>query len=220
MDIGDKNKRIAMGGIFFLAQLLLAGCDSEPEPIAYKNAGQYPDWEIENSMVQKPAGVMTELGEFSPNSFRIVREYPSSTTGVVINRLNGSKEVVPQDRLEGIMAGSSSDSNIYSLGTVLTGGLLGYMMGRGAGLSPHVYQNQDLYIQSLANRSLIENRIKEEEEKRTGWSGRSYYFGTGGRYDGRDHYLKSSSRTSLVTRSASGTTGFFSHFSSGKGSSG
>jgi hypothetical protein len=220
MDMGDKSKRIAIGGIFFLAQLLLAGCDSEPEPVAYKNAGQHADWEIENSMAQKPAGVMTELEEVSPDSFRIVREYPSSTTGAVISRLNGSREVVPQDRLEGIMAGSGNDSSIYSLGTVLAGGLLGHMMGRGTGFSPHVYQNQDLYIQSLANRSLVENRIKEEEEKRTGWSGRSYYFGRGGRYDGQDHYLKSSSRTSLVTRSASGRTGFFSHFSSGTGSSG
>ena len=65
-------------------------------------------------------------------------------------------------------------------------------------------------VEALTERR-IERRIKEEEKQRPGWSGRSYYFGSGRRYDGGDYSLRTSSGS--IT---SGTTksGFFSRFTS------
>jgi hypothetical protein len=79
-------------------------------------------------------------------------------------------------------------------------------------LNPAVYRNSDLYAQSLANRELVERRIREEEQKRPGWSGRSYYYGYGRRYDGQDHTLRSPDGSMKTSKARSG---FFSHFTSG-----
>jgi hypothetical protein len=199
-----------VGGIFFLANTLLIGCESEAPPKLYKNPGSYSEREIENTMASKPAGIMTELEQVGPKEYRISKENPSSTTGVIVHKMDGSQEVIPQDRISSLMDQSGNDGG-YGMGTVLASGLLGYMMGRNAGLNPYVYKDDTLFFQSIANRELIERRIKEEEKQRPGWSGRSYYFGSGRRYDGGDHSLRTSSGS--IT---SGTTksGFFSRFTS------
>ncbi len=212
MEKQKVSKKILVGGVFFLAQTLLTGCDSGPEPKALKNPGTHAEWEIENDMADKPAGVMTEVAEVAPDSFRIVNEYPSRTTGVVINRMNGLRETIPAENLETVMGPPGQQSGGYGLGPVLASGLVGYMMGRNTSLNPAVYRNPDLYAQSLANRELIERRIKEEEGKRSGWSGRSYYYGYGRRYDGRDHTLRSPDGSLKTARAR---TGFFSGFTSG-----
>lgn len=211
MEKPKVGKKILVGGVFFLAQTLLTGCDSGPEPKALKNPGTHAEWEIENDMADKPAGVMTEVAEVAPESFRIVNEYPSRTTGVVVNRLNGMKETIPAENLEAIMGPPGQQPGGYTLGPVLASGLVGYMMGRNTSLNPAVYRNPDLYAQSLANRELIERRLKEEEDKRPGWSGRSYYYGYGRRYDGRDHTLRSPDG---AVKTSKASTGFFSRFTS------
>jgi hypothetical protein len=205
------SKKIVVGGVFFLAQTLLSGCDSGPEPKAIKNPGTHAEWEIENDMADKPAGVMTEVAEVAPESFRIVNEYPSRTTGVVVSRLNGLRETIPAENIEALMGPPGQQPGGYGLGSVLASGLAGYMMGRNTSLNPAVYRNSDLYAQSLANRELIERRLKEEEDKRPGWSGRSYYYGYGGRYDGRDHTLRNPDGS---TRTVAARTGFFTRFTS------
>ncbi|MEN6467319.1 MAG: hypothetical protein ABFD62_19265, partial [Syntrophaceae bacterium] len=94
----QKAGRIMAGGIFFLANTLLAGCDQPPPA---PKTGQYE--EGENVMARKDAGVMTELQEVSPGEYRIVREYPSSRTGVVVNKLDGTKEDMPYDKVQSSM---------------------------------------------------------------------------------------------------------------------
>jgi hypothetical protein len=211
MEKPKVSKKILVGGVFFLAQTLLTGCDTGPEPKALKNPGTHGEWEIENDMADKPAGVMTEVAEVAPESFRIVNEYPSRTTGVVVNRLNGMRETIPAENLEAIMGPPGQQPGGYGLGSVLASGLAGYMLGRNTSLNPAVYKNTDLFAQSLANRELIERRLKEEEDKRPGWSGRSYYYGYGRRYDGRDHTLRSPDGS---VKTAKASTGFFSRFTS------
>jgi hypothetical protein len=211
MEAPKASRKIIVGGVFFLAQTLLAGCDQGPEPKALKNPGTYAEWEVENDMADKPAGVMTEVEEIAPDSFRIVNEYPSRTTGVVVNRMNGLRETIPAENIESVIGPTGQQQQGFGLGPVLASGLMGYMMGRNTSLNPGVYKNNDLYSQSLASRELIEQRIREEEEKRPGWSGRSYYYGYGRRYDNRDHTLRT---TDGSVRTAKAKTGFFSRFTS------
>jgi hypothetical protein len=210
MESSKTSRKILVGGVFFLAHTLLAGCDEAPEPRALKNPGSYAEWEIENDMADKPAGVMTEVEEVAPNHFRITNEYPSRATGVIVNRLNGTRETIPAERVESVI-GPPGQPQGFGLGPVLASGLMGYMMGRNTSLNPAVYKNHDLYSQSLANRELVERRIREEETRRPGWSGRSYYFGSGRRYDNRDHTLRSPDGAIHTARVK---TGFFSRFSS------
>jgi hypothetical protein len=99
------------------------------------------------------------------------------------------------------------------LGSVLSAGLLGYMMGRNSSLSPYVYKDDNLYKQSLMNRELIYKQ-QEEQDKRRGYSG----YWAGGRY-------YSSTRNpaiDTVQRGATGSTksGFFSRLASSFRSSG
>jgi hypothetical protein len=211
MEKPNISKKIIVGGVFFLAQTLLAGCDSGTEPKTLKNPGAHAEWEIENDMADKPAGVMTEVAEVAPESYRIVNEYPSRTTGVVVSRLNGLRETIPAENLEALMGPPGQHPEGYGLGSVLASGLVGYMMGRNTSLNPAVYRNSDLFAQSLANRELIERRLKEEEDKRPGWSGRSYYYGYGRRYDGRDHTLR---KPDGSIRTVAARTGFFTRFTS------
>ena len=57
-------------------------------------------YEDSNVMAVKDAGVMTELQEIAPDEYRIVNEYPSSRTGVVVNRLNGTKENMTEEQVQ------------------------------------------------------------------------------------------------------------------------
>ncbi len=198
------------GGVFFLANMLLVSCDSDSPSRVYKNPGSYKEQDIERSMAEKPAGVMTELEQVGPKEYRISKEYPSSTTGVIVHKTDGTQEIIPQERLSGLMEQSASDGG-FGVGSVLTSGLLGYMMGRNTAMNPFMYKDQGLFHQSMANRALVEQRIREEEERRPGWSGRSYYFGGGRRYDGKDYSLRT---TSGRLTSGTAKTGFFSRFTS------
>jgi hypothetical protein len=218
MDKKNLKNIVIAGGIFFAAAALLYDWDEEQAPSAYKNPGNYPDWEIDNAMADKPAGVMTEIEEVGKDQYRIVNEYPSKNTGVTLRRLDGSVEPIPQEKIEGLMANAPAEGGTFALGPVLAGGLLGYMMGKNAGISPNVYKNSTMYSQALANRTLVEQRIKEEENKRQGWSGRSYYYGMGRRYDGRDHYLRGGAGGAVMR--SSGRTGFFGRMFGGRGFSG
>ena len=222
MDKKNLKNIVIVGGIFFAAAALLYDWDEEPAPNAYKNPGNYPDWEIDNAMANKPAGVMTEVEEVGKDQYRIVNEYPSKNTGVTLRRLDGSMEPIPQEKIEGLMANAPAEGGTFALGPVLAGGLLGYMMGKNAGISPNVYKNSTMYSQALANRALVEQRIKEEEDKRQGWSGRSYYYGMGRRFDGRDHYLRGGAGGAVMRSSgtSSGRTGFFGRMFGGRGFSG
>lgn len=225
MDKNNLKNIVIAGGIFFAAGALLYQWDAEPEPNAYKNPGNYPDWEIDNAMADKPAGVMTEIEEVGKDQYRIVNEYPSKNTGVTLRRLDGSAEPIPQEKIESLMANAPAEgSGSFALGPVMAGGLLGYMMGKNTGISPNVYKDGNMYAQALTNRTLVEQRIREEEDKRQGWSGRSYYYGLGRRFDGRDHYLKGGGGAGGAVMRSSGTssgrTGFFGRMFGGRGFSG
>lgn len=200
--------RVIIGGIFFLANSLLIGCESADDvtlgmPGSYSGDG--------NVMAQKQSGVMTMIEEVSSGDYRIVKEYPSKVTGVVVKKLNGTEETIPEEKISSVMDQAKNEKGM-GVGSVLTAGLLGYMMGRNSSLGPYVYRDDSLYQQSLVNRQLLYKQ-QEEEDKRRGYSG----YWSGGRYysyHGRygDYYGRSST--------GAAKTGFFSRLSSSFRSSG
>jgi hypothetical protein len=193
----EKAGRIMAGGIFFLANALLTGCD---EPPTAPGPQQYE--EGANVMARKDAGVMTELQEVSPGQYRIIREYPSSRTGVVVNKLDGTKEDMPYEKVQSSIQSAGHEGG-FGMGTVLASGLLGYMMGKNTSMNPYVYRDSNLYNQSLANRDVLTERIREEEKRDSQWNSRSYWYGRSG-------YTRAPGQTVSSSAAPAGKTGFFS----------
>ena len=158
-------------------------------------------------MVQRQSGVMTMVEEIAPGDFRIVKEYPSKTTGVVVKHLDGTQEVIPEEKVPAVMEQAKTEKGM-GLGSVLTAGLMGYMMGRNSSLSPYAYKDDNLYKQSLLNRELIYKQ-HEEEDRRRGYTG-GYW--SGGRYYGSSRPAAGDN----IGRPATGAakTGFFSRLGS------
>ncbi len=182
--------RIVIGGIFFLANSLLIGCDSADDSVTLGRPHSYPDNSGGNIMAQSQSGVMTMIEEVGPGDFRIVKEYPSKVTGVVVKKQDGSQEVIPEEKIPSVMDQAKTEKGM-GLGSVITAGLAGYLMGRNSSLSPYVYKDDLLYRQSLLNRELVSKQQEEEDRRRgyTGyWSGGRYYSHNrqgGGNYVGR-----------------------------------
>jgi hypothetical protein len=199
--------RVIIGGIFFLANSLLVGCDSADDNLSQGKTRSFADEPSGNVMAQRQGSVITIVEEIAPNDFRIEKEIPSKTTGVVVKRLDGTKEVIPEEKLPAIMEQAKTEKGM-GLGSVLTAGLLGYMMGHNSSLSPYAYKDDNLYKQSLVNRDLIYKQ-QEEEDKRRGHTG-GYW--SGGRYYGSSHPATGDA----VGRSNTGAakTGFFSRLGS------
>lgn len=207
MDKKYKYSRVVVGGIFFLANSLLTGCDGSDD--ATRGASrQFDEPKEENVMDLKKVGVMTELQETGNNEYKIIKEYPSSTTGVVVKRKDGSQEIIPEETVQSMVdtTGTGTDPYRRAVGTALSAGLLGYMMGKTTSLNPNYYANNQMYNQSLTNKNLIDERKKEDQR---GPTFRSYWFGSGRYYSG------SRSQAAGVGKATAGKTGFFSSISSG-----
>lgn len=202
------KSRVIIGGIFFLANSLLIGCESADD-VTLGTPGSYPG--DGNVMAQKQSGVMTMIEEVSSGDFRIVKEYPSKVTGVIVKKLDGTQETIPEDKLPSIIDQSKNEQGIgMGVGSVLAAGLVGYMMGKNSSLSPYVYKDDSLYQQSLVNRQLLYKQ-QEEEDKRRGYSG----YWSGGRY--YSHYGRYGGNRSST---GAAKTGFFSRLTSSFRSSG
>lgn len=200
---------VVAGGIFFLAYTLLNNNDEEKNNNVNVGSGGNSG----NVMAQRQHGVMTEVQEIGPDDYKIVKEYPSRITGVIVTRMDGSKQIIPEDKLAGTMDQAKSEKG-FGLGTVLSAGLLGYMMGHQSSVSPYAYKDDSLYKQSLINRQLVGKQM-EEEDKRSGYSGRW----SGGHY--YSSYPRNSSGNAIMSSSSGSTrTGFFSRLSSSFRSSG
>lgn len=194
-----RKSRIIAGGVFFLAHTLLTGCDEAPVKTTGGGDG--------NVMQERKAGVMTQIEETEPGDYKIMNEYPSSTTGVVVKRRDGTSETLTEDRARSLMDGAGQERNMLGLGTVLSAGLLGYMMGKNTSPNPFVYGNEAVYQQSLAGRLPLEERLKEEE-RRTGSPMRSYWYGS--RHYGYSYGNRQYTSTSPGARKS----GFFSRMTS------
>lgn len=172
----NTTGKVIIGGIFFLANSLIAGCDSADKTgVSQDTTRSYAD--SAGSHAYQQSGVMTTVEEIAPNDFRIEKEYPSKTTGVVVQRLDGTKEIIPEEKIPALMDQEKTEKGM-GLGSVLAAGMVGYMMGRNSALSPYVYKDDNLYKQSLANRQLFYQK-QEQEDRRRGYSG-GYW--SGGRY--------------------------------------
>jgi hypothetical protein len=200
---GHKSRVIA-GGVFFLAHTLLAGCDDGTPPKSPRTSAGGG-----NVMEQRRAGVMTQIEETAPGEYRIIKEFPSSATGVQVKRRDGTSEILTEDRVRSLMDGAGEERNLLGLGTVLSSGLLGYMMGRNASLNPFVYGSEAVYRQSLASRLALEERLREEEQ-RMGSPARTYWYGS--RYYGYSYRNRNYTSTSPA---AAPKSGFFSRMTSG-----
>ncbi len=199
-----KGRMLTAGGIFFLANALLAGCDSPGDGTGPTGQG---DWGSQNAMAERSTGVICEVAEVTPGQYRIVKEYPSNVVGVVAQKLDGSLEIVSEARLRELFD-SPTEGSGYGLGGVLAGGLVGYLMGRNSGPNPSVYANDQLFRQSLQNRELIDRRRKEEAQ---------YAARSGGRVGSGLRFYTGTGRPPGPQQQATATrkTGFFSRFTSG-----
>ncbi|PKN19787.1 MAG: hypothetical protein CVU71_05280 [Deltaproteobacteria bacterium HGW-Deltaproteobacteria-6] len=203
----NTTGKIIIGGIFFLANSLIIGCDSADDQVMQGGTRSFGDNAGSGAAYQQ-SGVMTMVEEIAPDEFRIDKEYPSKTTGVVVSRLDGTKEVIPEEKLPAIMEQQNKEKGM-GLGSVLAAGMVGYMMGKNSSLSPYVYKDDNLYKQSLLNRQLF-YRQQEEEDKRRGYTG-GYW--SGGRYYNPS---RSAGGGQQVGRPGTGSakTGFFSRLGS------
>jgi len=165
----NTTGKVIIGGIFFLANSLIVGCDSADDTVVPQDRTRsYADG-AGGQIAYQQSGVMTMVEEIAPNDFRIDKEFPSKTTGVVVKHLDGTKEVIPEEKLPAIMNQEKNEKGM-GLGSVLAAGLVGYMMGKNSALSPYVYKDDNLYRLSLANRQL-HYREQEQEDKRRGYTG-------------------------------------------------
>ena len=200
--------RAVIGGIFFLAQSLLIGCDQADGPYSQDRTRSFGE-DDGNAMAQRKSGVMTLVEEVAPADFRIAREFPSRTTGVVVKRLDGTQQIIPEEKIPDIMEQAKTERGM-GLGSVLTAGLLGFMMGHNSTLSPYAYKDDHLYQQSLLNRELFYKQ-QEEDDKRRGYSG----YWSGGRYYSPNPRTSGGDRQWARSSTGSAKTGFFSRLSSG-----
>jgi hypothetical protein len=203
----NTTGKIIIGGIFFLANSLIIGCDSADDQAVTGGTRSFGD-DSGSHASYRQSGVMTMIEETSPGEYRIEKEYPSRQTGVVVKHLNGTREVIPEEKIPTIMDQEKTETGM-GLGSVLGAGLVGYMMGKNSALSPYVYKDENLYRQSLVNRQLL-YREQEEEDKRRGYTG----YWSGGRYYSSS---RSSSGRQQVGRSGTGSAkrGFFSRLGGG-----
>ena len=202
----NTTGKVIIGGIFFLAHGLIVGCDSADDTTLKDSTRSFGDDAGTHSAYKQ--GVMTMVDEVAPNEYRITKEFLSKTTGVLVQHLDGTKEVIPEEKISSVMDKEKTEKGM-GLGSVLAAGLLGYMMGKNSLLSPYVYKDENLYRQSLANRQLFYMQ-QEEEDKRRGytggyWSGGRYY--NPSRPSGGGHEM---GRTST----GAAKTGFFSRIGS------
>jgi hypothetical protein len=203
----NTTGKVMIGGIFFLANSLIIGCDSADDPLSQSRTRSFGD-DAGSQAAYQQNGVMTMVEEVTPGDFRIEKEYPSKTTGVVVKRLNGTQEIIPEEKLPAIMNQEKTEKGM-GLGSVLAAGLVGYMMGKNSALSPYVYKDDNLYKQSLANRQLLYQK-QEEEDKRRGYTG-GYW--SGGRYHNPSRPADGGQQVGR-TSTGSAKTGFFSRLGS------
>lgn len=195
--------RVIIGGIFFLANSLLIGCESADD-VTLGTPGSYSG-DSGNVTAQRQSGVMTMIEEVGSGDFRIVKEYPSKVTGVVVKKLDGTEETIPEEKISPVMDQAKNEKGM-GVGSVLAAGLVGYLMGRNSSLGPYVYKDDSLYQQSLVNRQLLYKQ-QEEEDKRRGYSG---YWSGGRYYSYHGRYGDQHGRSST----GAAKTGFFSRLSS------
>ncbi|MBF0320496.1 MAG: hypothetical protein HQL01_11910 [Nitrospirae bacterium] len=182
----DKRvKTASVGGIFFLANALLTtyGCSPELKdcPPQFATAGA----------AHQKYGVVTDVQEVEPGQFKIIDEYPSKCTGVMVKHINGSVEIIPQQKAEAMVREAPQNDFGLGLGTVLASGMLGYMLGRTTYISSHVYANDGVYRQALARKPIIGKRLGRDESEYSGRGPSS----VGGRYGGKTSYGTTSSGT-------------------------
>ncbi|KWT85570.1 hypothetical protein [Candidatus Magnetominusculus xianensis] len=183
-----KIKTASVGSIFFLANALLttSGCSPELKdcPPQFANA---------SAAVQK-YGVITEVQEIEKGEFKIVNEVPSKCSGVMVTHIDGSVEIIPQQKAETMVRDVPPNSVGLGLGTVLASGLFGYMLGRTSFISSGIYANEGIYRQTLARKDIITRKTGREDN----YAGGS---GSGGRYGGSATYgSTSSSRGGFFSR--------------------
>ncbi|MCG6551771.1 MAG: hypothetical protein L7F77_05545 [Candidatus Magnetominusculus sp. LBB02] len=182
--MNKKIKSASTGGIFFLAaNALLAASGCSPQlkdcPAEFANAP---------APLQK-YGVITEVQEIEKGQFKVISEVPSKCSGVILTHMDGSSEIIPQQKAELIARYADPGGIGLDLGTVLASGLFGYMLGRTPFISSHIYANEGIYRQTLARKDVITEKTGRTDQPNISFdaslpSGRQ----SSGRYGGRQSY--------------------------------
>jgi hypothetical protein len=200
------QNRIRKGSLYVAVSALLAAqisCGSD----------NGTDWE-QVTTYHPTKGVITVIEETPTGSFEIVDEKVVESLAmsrVIIRKQNGQQDTLTLDQAKGLVqrqdtittfktTDPSSNTGYHShnsIGSVLWGGAMGYMMGRSLS-----YPTQSRYY-----------RPEEKREERNGGSGGSgvarYYGGSFNRSGNIAQELKNTAMPRTTMRPVNGRTGFF-----------
>ena len=98
----NTTGKVIIGGIFFLANSLILGCDSADDAATQNRTRSFGD-DAGGQTAYQQSGVMTIVEEVTPGDYRIEKEFPSKQTGVVVKHLDGRKEIIPVEKIPAVI---------------------------------------------------------------------------------------------------------------------
>ncbi len=156
---------VAVGGLGALLVTGLAGCEKKEENIL--------------SQAAKKEGAFVVVQEVRPGEYKIVEEYPSATTRVILRDFNGSERILSKEELDRLVAQEAkkieanqsplTNPQIHSgmsLGEVILASAAGAIIG--SWLGNKLFQNptyQQRRQQSFKTPSAYQRSVKSFEKK-------------------------------------------------------
>ena len=187
----------AVGGFGAIIMAGLAGCGSD-------------DGGNENALneVAQKNGAFVIIEESAPGVYKILEEYPSTETRVVLKDMNGTERVLSKDEIEDLLTNASDteDSNTLnstkesdaqlssgglSLGETILSSAAGAILGSWIGSKlignltyqavrqASSYAHQSVYSRSSESYSKSKRRYRTSSDSSTKSSGRSGFFSGG-----------------------------------------
>ncbi len=177
-----------VGGIGAILMVGLTGCD---DPRAEQNI-QNQTGSVGSEISQKQ-GAFVVIQETAPDKYKIVDEFPSDTTRIILKKLDGSEKMLTQEEMDALVkseaakidAGTSeltqnpdevsSDSGGMGLGGTILASMAGAMLGSYIGNKLFNNQNYQKNRQSGYKNPQTYNKSKKSFSK-AGASKKSGYF--------------------------------------------
>lgn len=108
-----------VGGLSTLVLVSMSGCSNEEQ----KPQAQAPTNALESAA--KKEGAFVVIQEIAPKEYKIIDEYPSSETRVILKDMNGSEKILSQNEIDQMLkdAEKKIDDNVSALTNPNAGGL-------------------------------------------------------------------------------------------------
>jgi len=165
-----SKARVFIATLSVSTALLLTGCGS--------------DYETEEKVLLTK-GIITEVEEVSANDYKITNETAIEDTAasmVIAHHLSGKIDTFSVDEIRLMQQQGSSGYHSSGMGSILMGGMMGYMLGRSLSspVNPNSYRNQATYNRvnsttgSTLNNSAVRTTVRRPSSGSSGFgSGRS-----------------------------------------------